>query len=225
MELADDPSGAAVLYVVLGVLPLIAAVLGILVSGRIDRSRSVLVHAPVPVAWSFVHHFPTLHERHGRARDLFRISRWELRIGDGESSGSVWRAHGDWEGLPYWVDVELTKVVPERQVELTLHRDALGTHRGLRGHLGTLTLDAVGSDATKVTWRLRARLRSPRLRLARLTDTSRLRARLFDQGLRSLKVEIDNARVAGPLPRGPVDRDDTLDVPPPTEPGRPQSTL
>jgi hypothetical protein len=74
-----------------------------------------------------------------------------------------------------------------------LRRDSLGTHRGLRRHLGTLTLEAAGSDSTKLTWRLQADLRGPRLVLARLTSRARLQARLFDQGLRSLKVAIDNA--------------------------------
>jgi hypothetical protein len=60
-----------------------------------------------------------------------------------------------------------------------------------------LSLEAIGPDATKITWRLRARLRDPGLLVARLLFSPRLRARLFDQGLRSLKVEIDDAARQG----------------------------
>lgn len=151
------------------------------------------MHAPAGRVWEFVRHLPALHERHGKARDLCRITEWTLRHGDGEHAGSVWRVRGAWDGSDYWADLEIVKVDPGRQLAFSLRRDSLGTHRALRKHVGTLLLEETGSGTTKITWNLRAELRMPRLLLARLRSRSRLQARLFDQGLRSLKVLIDNS--------------------------------
>lgn len=191
--LAGGGPAVLLLVLVLAVLAAGAAGLLLLFARRLELTRSVLVHAPVGRAWELVRHLPTLHERHGKARDLCRITEWTLRHGDGERAGTVWRAHGAWDGAPYWADLEIVRADPGRELTFVLRRDSLGTHRGLRRHLGTLTLEAVGSDATKLTWRLQADLRGPRLVLARMTSRARLHARLFDQGLRSLKVAIDNA--------------------------------
>ena len=187
--------GPSVLLLVLSLAVLAAGAAGLLLlfARRLELTRSVLVHAPIGRAWELVRHLPTLHERHGKARDLCRITEWTLRHGDGEGAGTLWRAHGAWDGAPYWADLEIIRADPGRELAFVLRRDSLGTHRGLRRHLGTLTLEAAGSDATKLTWRLRADLRGPRLVLARITSRARLQARLFDQGLRSLKVAIDNA--------------------------------
>jgi uncharacterized protein YndB with AHSA1/START domain len=172
---------------------LAAGAAGFLFRRRLDVTRSVQVHVPAGRVWEFVRHLPALHERHGKARDLCRITEWTLRHGDGEHAGSVWRAHGAWDDSDYWADLEIVKMDPGRQLAFTLRRDSLGTHRALRKHLGTLLLEEAGSGMTKITWRLRAELRMPRLLLARLRSRSRLQARLFDQGLRSLKVAIDNS--------------------------------
>jgi len=188
--------GAASLHPIVVALALLSAtivVLALVMAGRVDLSRSVLVHAPADRAWEFIRHFPTLHSRHGKARDLCPIAEWVLRRGDGESAGTVWRGLGTWGGTGYWADVEIVRNVPARELAVSLREDSLGTHRGLRGHLGSLTLEAVDAGTTKVTWRLRARLRGPRLLLERLGAGPRLQARLLDQGLRSLKVEIDGA--------------------------------
>ena len=185
--------GTAVLLLVLLLAVLAAVTAGLVLLRRLELSRSVVVHASRDQVWEFVRHLPSLHERHGKARDLCHITGWTLRHGDGEGAGSVWRAHGAWEGADYWADLEIVKVDPGRRLAFTLRRDSLGTHRALRKHLGTLLLEETGSGTTKITWRLRAVLRMPRLLLARLGSRSRLQARLFDQGLRSLKVAIDNS--------------------------------
>jgi len=177
----------------MAVLAVVIVLLAVVIAGRVSLSRSVLVHAPANRAWEFIRHFPTLHSRHGKARELCPITGWILRRGDGECSGTVWRALGTWGGAGYWADVEIVRNDPGRELAVSLRGDSLGTHRGLRGHLGSLTVEPVGSEATKVTWRLRARLCGPRLIMERLGAGPRLQARLLDQGLRSLKVEIDGA--------------------------------
>lgn len=198
--------GTAVLLLVLVLGVLAAGAAGLLLLRRLELSRSVLVHASPERVWEFIRHLPALHERHGKARDLCHITGWTLRHGDGERSGSVWRAQGAWDGADYWADLEIVRVDPGRHLSFTLRRDSLGTHRALRKHLGRLLLEETENGMTKVTWRLRADLRISRLLLARLTSRSRLQARLFDQGLRSLKVAIDNS---GPEESGAAPAADT----------------
>ncbi|HEV8700570.1 MAG TPA: SRPBCC family protein [Candidatus Polarisedimenticolia bacterium] len=209
---------AALLLLLLGVLA--AGTAGVLFARRLELTRSVMVHAPAGRAWEFVRHLPALHERHGKARELCPITAWSLRHGDGAHAGSVWRAHGDWDGSPYWADLEVVRVDPGRQLAFALRRDSLGTHRGLKTHLGTLLLETAGSDATKLTWCLRAELRGPRLILARMRSRSRLQARLFDQGLRSLKVEIDNSAREGTETDRSADEASTVAPAPPPPPAR-----
>jgi len=175
------------------ILPFLLASFGLLPGARIDLSRSVLVHAASERVWEHVGSLPALHAVHGKFKDFGRVTGWSLRYGDGESTGSVWRALGTWGATPYWADVEILRIVPGKEIAIRLRRDSLGTQKGLRDHVGSLALESIGPDATKITWRLGARLRGPRLRLERLLSFQRLRARLLDQGLRSLKVEIDDA--------------------------------
>jgi len=184
-----------VLFILTGLvfLLLAAAFLGLLPGGRLDLSRSVIVRGTPDRIWEFVRNLPALHARHGKGRDVGVITEWSLRHGDGEGAGSTWRARGTWRGAPYWADVEIIRAEPGKELAIHLLRDSLGTHRGLRIHVGSMTLEPAGPAATKITWRLRARLHNPRLLLVRLLFPSRLRARLFDQGLRSLKVEIEKA--------------------------------
>jgi len=188
--------GAPLLFFVasaLVILPFLVVVSGLFPRARIDLDRSVLVHAPSERVWEFVGSVPALLGSHGRFKDFGRVTGWSLRHGDGESAGSVWRALGTWGASPYWADIEILRIVPGREIALRLRHDSLGTQRGLRDHVGLLSLESIDPGATKITWRLGARLRGPRLRLACLLSSRRLRARLLDQGLRSLKVEIDNA--------------------------------
>jgi|SRR5207245_1944923 len=230
---------AAPILLILALLLVAAGVLFVS-SGRLDLRRSVRVHVPLAFVWSAVRHVPTLHGRHGRALKDGGIDDWILRRGDGESAGSIWRGHGRWGGLPYWVDVEIVRSKPGRDLAITLTRDSLGTQRRLRGHLGELILEEVAPGTTKVTWRLRARLRGARMRAERLLSLPRLQARLLDHGLRSLKVGIerefaleadaalreDPARGAGP--RSP-DLAATLTIdrpaaPPPRPPRQPDES-
>jgi hypothetical protein len=211
----------------------------LLLAGRLDRRRSILVHVPLAHAWKAIRHFPGLHERHGKARGLVAIERWTLHRGDGESPGTVWRVHGLWGGAPYWADVEIVRVEAGRELAITLVRDSLGTHRGLVGHIGSLTLEAIAPGSTKLTWQLRARLRGLRLRLAHARSATRLRARLFDQGLRSIKVRMEQATDATaaasvsmpPVEQEPRPRRGAMEAPPvegplhpPPDPG-PQDML
>jgi hypothetical protein len=174
-------------------IPLLLASIGLLPGARIQECRSVLVHADCERVWEVVGSVPLLYAGHGKVRDFGRVTDWSLRHGDGESAGSIWRALGTWGASPYWVDVEIVRIVPGKEIAVRLRRDSLGTHRGLRDHVGALSLESIGPDTTKLTWRLGARLRGPKILVARLLSSQRLRARLLDQGLRSLKVEIDNA--------------------------------
>jgi hypothetical protein len=203
------------------VLPLAASFLGLLPGGRLELSRSVLVHASSDRVWEFVRNLPALDARHGKRRDFGVVTEWSLRHGDGEGAGSVWRARGTWRNSPYWADVEIVRAEPGRELAIRLDRDSLGTHRGLRNHLGSLTLEPAGPNATKITWRLHARLCDPRLLLARLLSSPRLRGRLFDQGLRSLKVEIEHAiELEEAAFVGAAGRPEILSSPPPGPPAR-----
>ena len=174
-------------------LSLAAACLGLLAGGRLVLARSVLVHATADRVWELVRDLPALHARHGKGREYWVIVDWKLRHGDGRNAGSIWQARGTWRGSPYWADLEILRVEPGRELAIRLRGDSLRTHRGLRNHVGSLTLEPAGPAVTKITWRLRARLRAPRLLFTRACFPARLRARLFDHGLRSLKVEIDQA--------------------------------
>ncbi len=226
-------SSAAPVLVLLLLLLLVGAGLLVIAAGRLDLRRSVLVHVPRAGVWEGVRHFPSLHARHGKARSLGRIEEWILQRGDGEGPGTVWRAIGWWGDAPYWAEVEIVAATPGRALAIALLRDSLGTHHGLRRHLGSLTLEELGPGTTKLTWRLRARLRGVRLRSERLLDISRLQARLFDQGLRSIKVSLEKAdeRPAAatlpPLPAGPRPaRDPDAGPPrPPRGPGPPEAGL
>jgi len=225
LGIADGASNLLLLVIALVVASAVAVSLGLAIAGRLDLSRSVLVHAPTSRAWEFIRHYPTLHARHGKARDLCQINEWMLRRGQGEDAGTVWRALGTWGGAEYWADVEIIRVDPGKELAISLRRDSLGTHRGLRGHLGSLSLEAVAPDTTKLTWRLRARLRGPRLILERLVACPRLQARLLDQGLRSLKVEIDDdaLQAVDDAPR-PADRPGAVTATPPPSVRMPPET-
>jgi hypothetical protein len=227
VELAHGAPLFLLVAAALVLLPLLAALLGLFPGSLLDLSRSVLVHASGERVWEFVRRLPDLHARHGKIRDFGSIAEWTLRHGDGESEGSVWRARGTWGDSPYWGDVEILRFGPGKELTVRLRRDSLGTEKGLRDHLGSLTLEEIGPDATKLTWRLRARLRGPRLLCARLVSSPRLRARLLDQGLRSLKVEIDNAtRELEHAADRSTEPSGTLAVPAPPPPARmpPQTT-
>ncbi len=191
MTLATAAPSLLVLPALLLVFALVVVGLLLRTTGRLDLRRSVLVHVPLASAWRRVRHFPSLHARHGKMSQLGPIDDWVLRQGDGEGAGSIWRAVGRCGDSPYWADVEIVIAQPGRQMAITLLRDSLGTERGVREHLGAMRLEELGPGTTKVTWRLRARLHGARLRAERLLSLTRLQARLFDQGLRSLKASLE----------------------------------
>jgi len=154
--------------------------------------RAVLLHAPAPLVWSQIEDFPRLLAVHGRGRTFNAFGRHAFVKGDPGSSGSVWRTRGNWEGTDYWVDAELVRVEPGRQIVIRLLRDSMHTHHGLQGHVARLTLQPNGPGTSKLTWDLQARFRAARLLWQRHCDRTRLNARLLDICLRSVKVAIDN---------------------------------
>jgi Polyketide cyclase / dehydrase and lipid transport len=189
------PATVAPVLLIAALMVLVLLAAGILFStaGRLDLRRSIIVHVPAAEAWRLVRHFPTLHARHGKVRLLGAIDDWALQRGDGEGAGSVWRARGRWGEAPYWATIEIVRSRPGCEIAIALRGDSLGTHRGLREHFGSLTLEEMTPGSTKLTWCLRARLRGARLRAERLVALPRLQARLFDQGLRSIKLSLESA--------------------------------
>lgn len=183
--------GAA--HLAVGVLALaLSACCGFLMRGRrLDLKRSVLIHASVAETWELVRDLPSLHGRFGKAGELGAAQDFTLKAGNGEGEGSIWRVLGQWRGRSYWAEVEIVRFSPREAVGFRLLRDSLGTHRRLLDHLGLLTLQPIDPHTTKLSWKLRARLRGPRLMLARLLPGERLPARLLDQGLRSIKMSAE----------------------------------
>lgn len=166
--------------------------LGRLIAGReLDETRSVILHLPFERAWDAVRNFPALHAAHTRGRPQLCIEKTLLHAGNGQGAGSVWRQSGRWDGVGYWADLEVTEWDPPHRMAVRLVHDSLATHRGLLRHRGELTLVPEGSSITKLTWRLSVRIGSLRLLLARLLWPERMRARLLDLGLRSVKRTID----------------------------------
>jgi uncharacterized protein YndB with AHSA1/START domain len=160
--------------------------------GRACReTRSVLVHLPVAEAWERMRDYGALQMSHGRGRPRLHAASSELVRGDGLTPGSVWLQRGRWAGRPWWAEIEVVAVDPPRRIEVSLLSDALGTRSGLAYHRCILDLREAGPDATRVRFRLRARTRGARLTLARTFHRERLRARLLDIRLRSLKREVD----------------------------------
>ena len=191
-------NGAAHVSILLLGLALLAG-LGLVLRGRrFDQRRSVLIRAPAARVWDSVRHLPALLGGFAKARDFGDVQDFFLRAGDGETPGSVWRVEGSWESAPYWAEVEIVRCTPEQELAFRLLRDSFGTHRRMCHHLGSLTLEAMDAGITKLTWRLRATLRGPRLLAARLLWSDRLQARLLDQGLRSIKIALEASERRAP---------------------------
>lgn len=168
---------------------------------RIRTSRSVLIHAGRSSVWRSVRLFPAFHARHSKLRAFASIECCVLRDGDGEASGSLWRLYGRIGRTPYWADLRVVETVPERRCVVALEGDSLRTERRVRGHRAILDLETIHAGLTKTTWRLEADLRGTRARVHALWDRPRLQALLLDQGLRSLKVHVENtvrAETEGP---------------------------
>jgi hypothetical protein len=206
----------------------------LLVPGRRPREhRSVLVHVPLARAWEVVGDLPSLIRHHGRLDAARRIESWALQRGDGRIAGTIWRVEGRWGVSPYSAELEILACEAPHRLEFRLRRDSLRTHRGLLEHCNSMTLEAIGPERTKISWTLRARLRAGRLRAAWLLSRPRLQARLFDVGLRSIKMALEqesrddapSARTGVPLDapgRPPLDVYPAPSVSPGSEP---RSTL
>ncbi len=167
-----------------------ALLLALRAAGRLDLRRAVLARVPAAVAWTALGDVSALLGRHGRRGDGQVMDSFTLRHGDGLSSGSVWRAHGRRDGLPYWADIEVVRCEPLQELRLSLVGDVLGIERRLRGHALTLTFEPIGPMMTKLTWRLSARL-GPALAFQRMVAQQRLAGRLFDRSLRSIKLSLE----------------------------------
>jgi len=160
---------------------------------RIRTTRSVLIHAGRSSVWESVRLFPAWHARHSKFRSMASIECCILKNGDGEEAGSLWRLYGRIGGTPYWADLRVVEVEPERCVVLALDSDRLGTERQVRDHRARLDLETVHAGLTKTTWSLEARLTGTWTRVRALGGRPRLQALLLDQGLRSLKVHVEKS--------------------------------
>lgn len=188
-------------------LALVVALLALFLSRRSlpGHTRSVILHLPQELAWETVRSFPALHAAHARGRQHLVIQETSQRKGQGPGAGSVWRQSGSWSGGRYWADLEMLEYDPPHRLSVHLLRDSLGTHRGVQRHRCDLTLVAEGPAATKLTWRLSARIVGARLVALGLISPDRLRARLLDLSLRSVKRSLDGRtrqedRPGGALP-------------------------
>jgi len=195
-----------ILWITAIVLLCVLLLLGRLFAGReMDEARSVLLHLPFERAWDAVRDFPALHAAHTRGRPRLLIKETLLREGSGQGPRSVWRQSGRWGEVDYWADLEVTEWDPPHRMTVRLVRDSLATHRGLMRHRGELTLVPEGPAVTKLTWRLSVRIGTLRLLLVRMLWPERMRARLLDLGLRSVKRAIDGvARDEGRVAEGPT---------------------
>lgn len=174
-------------------LALAAALLAVVLSRRslLGHERSVILHLPGERVWEAVRDFPSLRAVHARGRQQLVILETSQRKGRGSGAGSVWRQSGTWSGGRYWADLEMTEYDPPRRLSVRLLRDSFGTQRGVLRHQCVLTLVPEGQADTKLTWRLSARIVGARLVLLGLRSPDRLRARLLDLSLRSVKRSLD----------------------------------
>lgn len=219
---------AAALAIVLFLL-LVAAALLFRAAGRYETRRSVLVRLPHDRIWDMVRDLPDLHSRHGKGRAFGGLVSWEVLRGDGGGAGSLWAAQGDWKGGPYRAEIALVEVEAPRRLVYTLRRDSFGTHRALRAHRASLTLEPAGAGVTKIALHLEARLRGVRARLLRLRSRPVLEARLLDLGLRSFKLHLERGRngaesvAPGGGPGIAAPRNGSIPPPPPSR-GKPPET-
>ena len=161
-------------------------------AGRhLTETRSVVLHVPPHEAWELIRDFAGLHAAHHRGRPHLHIAASRPRSGTLGAPGSIIRQEGRWGPTPYWADIEIVASDPPHRVTVRLVRDSLGTHRGLGRHRGHVILRPEGPGHTKIIWRLDAWLNSMTLLSGRLLSPERVRTRLLDLGLRSLKLAVD----------------------------------
>jgi hypothetical protein len=195
----------------------------VLVSGRrLETSRAIRVHIPLELAWAAVRDFGSLHAQHARGRPLLRIETSRLLQGDGTTPRSVWMQRGHWGDRPYWTEVELAAFEPPHRLAVRLRRDAFGTERGLRSHRCEFRLHRHDDRETRIVLAISARFSGFRLPWLNRIAPSRLRSRLLDLGMRSVKHAVGAAEMTiAPTPPGAAPAvgspaSDLLDLPPPS---------
>lgn len=167
-------------------------------SRRLETSRAIRVHLPLDLAWAAVHDFGSLHAQHARGRPYLRIESSRLLRGDGTTPQSVWIQRGWWGDLPYWAEIELLSFEPPRRLAVRLRRDALGTERGLRRHRCEIRLHGQDARETTIVLAIGARFTGWRLPCLVRIAPERLRSRLLDLGMRSVKHAVGAAEMRLP---------------------------
>lgn len=175
-------------------------------SRRLETSRAIRVHLPLDLAWAAVRDFGSLHAQHARGRPRLRVESSRLLQGDGTTLQSVWIQRGWWGDQPYWVEIELVAFEPPHRLAVRLRRDALGTERGLRRHRCEIRLHGQDARETRIVLTIGARFAGLRLPCLFRLAPERLRSRLLDLGMRSVKHAVgaaemtlpETARVAAP---------------------------
>lgn len=202
---------------------LIALLAIVLVSGRrLETSRAIRVHIPLELAWAAVRDFGSLHAQHARARPLLRIESSRLMQGDGTTPRSIWIQRGHWGDRPYWAEIELAAFEPPHRLAVRLRRDAFGTERGLRSHRCELRLHRHDDRETRIVLAISARFTGFRLPCLSRIAPGRLRSRLLDLGMRSVKHAVGAAEMTiaqtqpGTATAGGLPEPELLDVPPPS---------
>jgi hypothetical protein len=168
----------------------------VLISGRrLETSRAIRVHIPLELAWAAVRDFGSLHAHHARGRPRLRIESSRLLQGDGTTPNSVWIQRGWWGDRPYWAEIELETFEPPHRLAVRLRRDALGTERGLRRHRCEIRLHGQDERETRIVLAIGARLNGLRLPCLSRLAPERLRSRLLDLGMRSVKHAVGAAEM------------------------------
>jgi hypothetical protein len=212
------------LTIVLAVASALTVLLAIVfVSGRrLETSRAIRVHLPLELAWAAVCDFGSLHAHHARGRPLLRIESSRLLQGDGTTPRSVWIQRGHWGNEPYWAEIEMAAFEPPHRLAVRLRRDAFGTERGLLSHRCELRLHRHDDRETRIVLAISARFAGLRLPCLFRIAPDRLRSRLLDLGMRSVKHAVGAAEMTiVPAPRdaasaGGPPAPDFLDAPPPS---------
>ena len=172
----------------------------LLILSRVRRTlqlhRSVLLHVSVRTAWATLVDVPRLLTTHGRGNYLGGLEEHSFVRGDEVRAGTIWRTWDPRAPSRHWAEMKIVRYDPEREIGIRLMRDSLRTHRGLLDHLGSLSLEPIRPDACKLVWELRAHFSAFGLLADRLFAPGRLKARLLDLRLRSIKVAIDESPAA-----------------------------
>jgi len=217
-------SGAFLSIVLAIVSALTILILIVLLSSRrMETSRAIRLHLPADLVWSGVRDFGALHARHARGQPWLRLQSSTLLEGDGQTTQSVWLQRGRWDDQPYWAEIELVAIEPPNRLAVRLRRDSLATERGLWRHRCELRLVPEGDRETKLVLVVSARFAGLRLPVLRRLAPERLRSRLMDLAMRSIKhavgaTEVTAGAARGMAPAAGRSSADDLGFPPPAPP-------